>query len=117
MRPSREWADRLQDILDAIEAIQQFTAGRTLDEFVADPMCTHAVRHNFGIIGEAARNVPEEVWGRHPDVEWRQAIEMRNFVVHVYWAIKDSVVWRTIQEDLPILKQQVAAILAKGDDA
>jgi len=56
--PPREWTFRIQDILDAVEKIQRFTAGTSLDAFERDEKLIDAVVHNLTIIGEAASHVP-----------------------------------------------------------
>jgi uncharacterized protein with HEPN domain len=56
--PPRNWIMRIEDILDASRWIQNHTHGLDLDAFVTNRMATHAVLHNMGAIGEAARHVP-----------------------------------------------------------
>jgi len=56
--PPREWTFRIQDILDAVEKIQRFTAGTSLDAFKRDEKLIDAVVHNLTIIGEAASHEP-----------------------------------------------------------
>ena len=60
---------------------------------------------NFIIIGEAVKNIYEEVRENHPDVPWKEIMAMRNILVHEYWGIDESVVWNTIKKDLPELKE------------
>lgn len=88
----------------------------TFADFAKDTMRSHAVRHNFGILGETARAVPSEVQARHPEVAWREAEDTRNFVIHIFGLVNDRTVWRTVQDDLPVLKAQITAILSKGND-
>jgi len=59
--PPREWTFRIQDILDAIEKIQRFTSGATLETFERDEKLIDAVVHNLTVIGEAANHIPSEV--------------------------------------------------------
>jgi uncharacterized protein with HEPN domain len=55
------------------------------------------------IIGEAACHIPEEICLDNPAVPWKDMRAMRNFVVHEYFGISDSILWDTIQIDLPPL--------------
>ncbi|HTV48059.1 MAG TPA: HepT-like ribonuclease domain-containing protein [Phycisphaerae bacterium] len=76
----------LQDILEAIAEIERYTPD-TLEKFNADaPVQSHIVRH-IAIIGEAASRLPRVLRDAHPDVPWREIIDMRNIVVHVYHGI------------------------------
>ena len=53
-----EVLDYLDDILEAVEKIEQFTEGMDYEEFTADPKTVDAVLRNFEVIGEAAKNIP-----------------------------------------------------------
>jgi uncharacterized protein with HEPN domain len=70
------------DILDAIAAIQQHTAGMDHNTFAADRKTVDAVIRNITVIGEAARCIPSEVGDCAPDVPWKDMRDMRNVVVH-----------------------------------
>jgi uncharacterized protein with HEPN domain len=41
----------------------------------------------FYVIGEAVRNIPDEIRDKHPDVDWRQINALRNIIAHVYFGI------------------------------
>ena len=99
----RLWQHRITDILKAIEKIQHYVEGMAFDDFENDSKTVDAVIRNFIIIGEAVRNVPEEVVVRHPSIPWRIMGDMRNFAVHEYWGVELRTVWETIKSDLPPL--------------
>jgi len=69
---------------------------------------------NFEIIGEASKNVervaPEFV-AAHPDLPLGFAYDMRNLLAHGYYKVDVSVVWKTMERDLPYLQQQVTIAL------
>lgn len=113
--PSRLWRFRIQDILDAIARIQSYTQGMSFEQFQADRRTLDAVERNFIIIGEAARNIPDEVAGRFTSVPWRKIRDMRNIVVHDYWEIDVQVLWNTIHSDLPPLLPLLKAVLEAED--
>lgn len=98
-------------MLVAIEHIETYTAGLSFEQFDGNSMCSHAVRHNFGILGEAARAMPQWLKDRYPDVAWREAGDLRSFVVHVYWHVANVDIWDTVQYDVPVLKAQLLAIM------
>lgn len=89
--------------MEAIEEIQQFTAGMTLDQFQADRKTLKAVMANFAIMGEAAGHIPETLTEQYPTVPWSIMRAMRNRMVHVYFSVSPLVLWDTIQQDLPTL--------------
>jgi len=108
---SRPWRMRVQDILDAIEAIQSHTAGLTKADFLSSKLVTDAVERNFAVIGEAMIYVPEEVRDRHPEVAWREMRKMRNLVTQVYHAVDQRIVWTTIRQDLQPTADQLRKLL------
>lgn len=109
--PPRGWRLRIEDILDSIEAILDYTSGMTLDEFSADRKTVDAVLRNFTIIGEASRHVPPEIEARHPGVPWIEMRGMRNIIVHEYFGISLAIVWQTVQARLPPLGPQLRGVL------
>ena len=111
--PPRDWAFRIQDILDAIAKIQRYVSDIDFDTFENDEEIVDAVIHNLTVIGEAANHIPEEIAGCHLDIPWRQMIDMRNFSVHAYWNLRPSVIWDTIQIDLPPLVDPLQRLLTE----
>jgi uncharacterized protein with HEPN domain len=95
----------------------RFTQDRGLDDYLADEMLRSAVAYEFAIVGEAlnrlSREAPE-IGARVPEL--RQAIAMRNALIHGYREVNDRTVWRTIQDDPPKLRDQVTALLSELGD-
>lgn len=108
----REWTFRVQDILDAMDKIQRYTAGTSLEAFESDEELIDAVVHNLTIIGEAANHVPSEITARETDIPWRQMVDLRNYAVHAYWNLRPAVIWDTIQNDLPPLVEPLRRLLS-----
>jgi uncharacterized protein with HEPN domain len=59
--PSRDWAFRIQDILDAIAKIQRYVSGVDFETFENNEEIMDAVVHNLTVIGEAANHIPLEI--------------------------------------------------------
>ncbi len=78
MRDDRE---PFQDILEAIDRIERYTAkGR--EEFVESELIQNWVVHHIQIIGEAVRKLSDKVRSEHDDIPWAAIIAMRNILVH-----------------------------------
>jgi uncharacterized protein with HEPN domain len=107
MRESLRDIDRLYHIKERIGNVQTFLEGKTFEEMQSDVMCFHAVVYNIMIIGEAANMLTKDFRLEHPEVPWRDIIDMRNVLVHGYYIASPKFVWDTYVNDLPILKQQV----------
>jgi uncharacterized protein with HEPN domain len=104
----------MQDILDAIERVETYTAGMTLAAFEANGLVVDAVARNLGIIGEAARYVPDEVASSDPSIPWPRIRAMRNFLIHVYHGVRLRTVWETVRDDLPPLKEKLRALIGEA---
>ena len=106
---------RLQDILEAIEKIEQYT-DRGRQAFDTDEMLQVWVVYHLQILGEAASKISPELRIQYPDVPWTQIVGMRNILVHDYFGIDLDVVWTVIERDLLQLKPQISAILRDLED-
>ena len=109
--PHRDWKFRIQDILDAVRAVRQYTQGMEFETFIVDRRTVDAVVRNLIIIGEAAVQVPEDICLKYPEVPWYDMRGMRNFVVHEYFRASDAVIWDTVQMDLAPLPALLKKIL------
>jgi uncharacterized protein with HEPN domain len=101
----------LQDMLDAISAIQRHTPA-TREEFdAAETIRSHVLLH-VQIIGEAASKLSQQLRTGNPLVPWKSITRMRNIIAHVYFGIDWNEVWLVAIRDIPILKSQLEVILA-----
>ena len=104
MKAKREYLDYFKDIQDALEKINNFTAGLDFESFAKDDKTTFAVIRALEIIGEAARKIPKSIRSRYPNVPWQDMAGMRDKLIHDYFGVDLRVVWKTLQIDLPPLK-------------
>ncbi len=110
----REWRLRVQDILDAIATIQDYTAGIEYAAFTRDRRTMDAVLRNITVIGEAASRIPEAIQAASPDIPWADMRDMRNVVVHEYFGINKQILWDTTQTDLPSLVDRLKGLLNRS---
>lgn len=80
----RLWKHRIADILNSIKQIQKYVKEMEFNDFQADGKTIDAVIRNFIVIAEAARNVPDDISDKYPNIPWRVMGDMRNFAVHEY---------------------------------
>lgn len=107
----KEYGDYLQDILDSIKEIEEFVAGITFEDFSKDKKTSNAVIRSIEVIGEAARNIPESLRNRYPEIPWQKMTEMRNKLIHEYFGVDLDTVWQTILEDLPVLEPLINKVI------
>jgi len=98
----------LDDILESIEKINNFTKDVNKEEFYANEEKQYAVIRGIEIMGEAARNIPEEFKMKNPDIPWKKINAMRNILIHTYDKVDIEEVWRVIKKDLQELKKKIA---------
>ncbi len=108
-------ADYLRHITDAIDdAISFLDDFRSVDELSQDKRSQYAVIRAIEIIGEAANRIQKaapEFVAEHPEIPWDIMRGMRNKMIHEYSDIDLGVVFRTVEDDLPPLKQQINRLL------
>ena len=97
----------LDDIRESIARIERYTVGLERAGFEADEKTVDAVVRNLEIIGEAARQLPEEFTRRNLKIEWRKIAGRRNRIVHDYFGLDLEIIWQIIRSDLPALKREL----------
>ncbi|MED0680945.1 DUF86 domain-containing protein [Aneurinibacillus thermoaerophilus] len=80
----------LKDILDSINKIADYTRGVDDDFFFRHPMMVDAVIRNLEVIGEASKNVSDEIRGKYPEITWKKITGLRNIVIREYICIRPS---------------------------
>lgn len=110
---NRDSSDYLKDILDSIELIKEFTKDLDYEDFIEDRKTTYAVLKAIEIIGEAAKNIPKQVQKKNPDIPWKDMAGIRDKLTHHYSGVDLTIIWKTIQQDIPELEKQIQKITKK----
>ena len=104
-------AASLRDIVEATRIVRSYVAGKTQDQFLADPILQDAVVRRLEIIGEAARGISPEGLREAPQLPWARMVAMRNRIIHGYDEVDLGIVWETVANDLPALATALEAAL------
>ena len=113
MSKERILLDYLNDIIESIADINEFTAGMTRESFSTDKKTIKAVVRSLEVIGEAANKLPQHFRDRYPEISWQEIIGMRNRLIHEYFGVDLDIVWQTIEEDLEPLENAVKKIITE----
>jgi uncharacterized protein with HEPN domain len=107
----RSTQEFLLDIDQNIERAIDFVKDLNFDQFCQDQKTLYAVVRAIEVIGEAVKNIPDEIYEQYPEVPWSSVAKMRDRLAHQYFGINDKVVWDTVKNDLPDLKPLIENIL------
>ena len=108
--------DYLEHILEALKRIFDYVEDISEVSFLTNALIQDAVLRNLEIIGEASNKLVryhDEFIKQYPDVPWEDMYWMRNRISHGYFSIDFEIIWKTIEQDLPVLEEQIQAIYTK----
>jgi len=103
------------DIAEAIERIEKY-ASKGREAFEDDELIQNWILHHLQVIGEAARAISEELKDEHDEMPWRQIVGMRHILVHRYFEVDIDLIWSVVEDDVPVLKQQIDLILKEPEE-
>jgi len=108
---SRDPRVYLEDVLESIRRIKTYVSGIDQESLAADELRLDAVVRNLEVIGEAVKQLPDELTQQQSHVEWRKIAGLRDILIHHYFGIDVGIIWDVVQNKLPDLELQIRAIL------
>ncbi len=102
---------RLTHMLEACRSVSRFVAGRQRSDLDGDEMLRFALMRAIEIIGEAASKVTPETRQETPMLPWREAVGIRNRLVHAYFDVDLDILWKTATTAIPGLAAQLETLL------
>ena len=106
---------RLRDMLDEARRVQRFVSDKTRSDLDTDEMLSYAVIHAIVLIGEVATQVTPETRQMYPQIQWKNIIGMRNWVIHNYRGTSFDIVWKAATVSVAELIVQLISILPSTD--
>ena len=100
----------IQDMLESMDRIIQYTAGLDESSFIKNPEKTDAVIRNIEVIGEASSTLSKEFQERHSGIPWVQIVSMRNRLIHGYFGISLPTIWQVVCVDIPSLHEKLTLL-------
>lgn len=101
----------IQKIIRYIEDVEKYTEGMEAIDFLDDKKTITACAFTVSQIGELAKDITEDTQNKYNDIPWKSIKGMRNRIVHDYENVDLSVLWGTIKNSLPSLKNELKKIL------
>lgn len=106
----------IKDIIEYMERAENHIKNFQLDQFLKDDKTCDAVIRCIEVIGEATKNIPEEIRISNPSISWRDLAGMRDKIIHSYFTVDFETVWLVVKEDIPRLKPMVKKVLEKMEE-
>lgn len=108
---SNEERKLLTDIQEAIFSIDEYLEGRRVFiEYTNSKIKRRAIERELEIIGEAINNLLKI----NPDIELTHAriiVDLRNRVIHAYDAIDETIIWKIIMKEIPVLLTEIQQMM------
>jgi len=101
----------IKDVLENMQDAEEFIQGMSYEQFCADKRTVNAVLRSIEVIGEATKNVPEEIRARYLTIPWKEMAGMRDKVIHFCFGVDKEMVWLVVKDRIPALRPLIERIL------
>lgn len=110
-KEERSIRDYLNDILEMVENICNFTRNMSYEDLERDKKTLYAVIRCLEVLGEAVKKIPKCIKEEYPEIPWQEIAGIRDKLIHEYFGVDIEIVWDTIDEDLSPLKVTITKII------
>ena len=101
----------IKDILQNMLEAEEFIEGMSYEQFISDKRTLNAVLRSLEVIGEAAKNIPDEIRVKYPDIPWKEMAGMRDKVIHLYFGVDKEVIWFVVKDRVPAIRPLIERTL------
>ena len=84
-----------------------------MQRLATDEVLSRACLKSLEIIGEASKNISEDLRLAHPEIPWKHMTGMRNKLVHHYFGVDWEIVDDVLKNELPDLRMNLLRLLSE----
>mgnify|MGYP003436373184 FL=1 len=103
----------LWDIGEAAREISGFMRGVKFHQLENNKMLRYAVERQLHVIGEAAVHISPQFRSKHPEINWKRLIELRNVIAHEYGETLMNRIWLASTDGLAELIETLDRLLTE----
>jgi uncharacterized protein with HEPN domain len=100
----------IEDILDSITKIEQYTSDIDENKFLTDTQIQDSVLRRLEIMGEAVKSIPDAFRNKYPHIPWKRIAGLRDILIHEYFGVNLRRAWKVAKEDIVVLKSQLLKV-------
>ena len=94
-KEERSIRDYLNDILEMVENIWNFTKNMSYEDSERDKKTLYAVIRCLEVLGEAVKKIPKHIKEEYPEIPWQEIAGIRDKLIHEYFGVDIEIVWDT----------------------
>ena len=106
----RDIKSSIEDILESCLKIDEYTKGVNENDFYENTQMQDAVLRRLEVMGEAAKNIPQEMRDKYPQIPWKNIAGMRDVLIHAYFGVNIKRVWKVVKVDIPTVKDNILRV-------
>ncbi|MEZ4828447.1 MAG: HepT-like ribonuclease domain-containing protein [Bacteroidia bacterium] len=113
---SRSQIEYLRHILDETTYLLSSSESLSKEDFVEDENLKRAFTRSIEIMGEASKNLSEEIRTMYPQINWRGMARMRDKLIHQYFGVDYDLVWEVVSRAVPEIHSDLKKIIEEITD-
>ena len=101
----------IKHILESIEKLETYIKGVSKEKFKKESLIQDAIIRKIEVIGEASKFISKETKEKNKDIPWKDIAGMRDKLIHAYFGVDLDAIWKTLKEDIPLLKKEIMKLI------